>query len=153
MGFTVIRIRGRPRSEGGLKSGVRRIEERVREGPPYKNPEKTPNQDYLRQLEEVKKALRLGELERERRQALAYGPKGERGSGGAQGTGETMEDYFGSEAEDFGTLLEEYGWGRPEDISRAKEDEGGTGENEKGGKARPFLNSRPSGRASTEIGW
>lgn len=143
MGFTVIRIpAGDLRSEGGLKRWVRRIEERVREGPPYKNPEKTPNQDYLRQLEEVKKALRLGELERERRQALAYGPKG-RGSGGAQGTGETMEDYFGSEAEDFGTLLEEYGWGRPEDISRAKEDEGGT---EKTRRAERRGRSKTQGR-------
>jgi len=137
MGFTVMRIpAGDLRTQGGLKRWVGRIEEQVRRGPPYKNPDKSPNQEYLRQLEEVRKALRLGELEREKRERLAYGPR--KGSpDGAPGTGETMEDYFGSKAEDFGALLEDYDWSRTEDMRRAKEDDDGAANSRREGPRGP----------------
>lgn len=123
MGFTVLRVpAGDIGSESGLKRWVRRIEERVRKGPPHMNPQKSPNSEYLRRLEEVRKALRLGEVERERREALAYGPK-RKGTLGDDDAGETMEDYFGTKAEDFEALLEGYEWERQKDLIRAKEDE------------------------------
>lgn len=147
MGFTVMRVpAGDLRSESGVRRWVRRIEEQIREGPPYKKPDKSPNQDYLRQLEEVRKALRIGELERQKREALAYGQK-PKTSGASNGTSETMEDYFGSKGEDFGALLEEYDWRKAEGLSRSKEDDDDAAKARKAeGRGGPRTHGRRGGR-------
>ncbi len=142
MGFTVVRVpAGDLGSVAGVKRWVKRIRELLKAGPPYRNPEKTPNSDYLRQIEEVRKALRIGEAERKKREELAYGGSSRREAGSGREspqTGESMEDYFGKKAEDFATLLEEHGWGRPDAAGRLKDEDDDA---EKRGKA----SHRPNG--------
>ncbi|MGI6667187.1 MAG: endonuclease domain-containing protein [Bacillota bacterium] len=128
MGFTVMRVpAGDLSSPGGLKRWVKRIEDRIRKGPPYRNQDKSPNRDYLRQIEEARKALRIGEAERKKREAQAYenstnrdGPRSPRSFSHGE---ETMEDYFGSKAEDFGVLLDEYERRRPGDSRPIKDED------------------------------
>lgn len=112
-GFTVMRIPAAELStESGLKRWVRRIEQKIAEGPPYLNQGRSLNQDYLRQLEEAREALRIGEEERRKREAPAFGDSRRSGRPDSfrEASGESMEDYFGSTAEDFEALLERYDW-------------------------------------------
>jgi very-short-patch-repair endonuclease len=141
-GFTVMRVpAGDLSSEGGLKRWVKRIKDRVGQGPPYLNQGGSANLDYLRQIEEVKKALRIGEAERKRREAHAFDSRG-LGRGREQRTAEpeeSMEDYFGKEAEDFGSLLKDYDWRKQAEATRDKDEESLSG-------ARKRFTGRKRGR-------
>lgn len=136
-GFTVLRVpAGDLSSESGVKKWVKRIKERVDAGAPYLAPQRFTNEDYKRQLEQVKKALQAGEAERRKREALAFGPGDDRGEGpggstgpgglGSRGSGgstpaareESMEDYFGKKGQSFESLLKGYDWNK----APAKED-------------------------------
>lgn len=111
-GFTVLRV---PASDlslpGGLKRWLNRINELV-SSPPHLTRGKFENTDYQRQLSAVRKALAEGEAERRKREAIAYEGARQRQPGKHSGgdQGESMEDYFGKDAEDFGSLLEQYDW-------------------------------------------
>ena len=95
----------------------------------------------MRQIEEVKKALRIGEAERKRREAHAFDSRG-LGRGREQRTAEpeeSMEDYFGKEAEDFGSLLKDYDWRKQAEATRDKDEESLSG-------ARKRFTGRKRGR-------
>ena len=118
-GFTVLRIPASDLSvQGGLNRWVNRIKELVA-SPPHLNRGKFENRDYQRQLAAVRKALAEGEEERKKRESLAY----EKTSGKHSGEGapsdedeESMEDYFGKDAEDFASLLDKYDWNPPQKL-------------------------------------
>jgi very-short-patch-repair endonuclease len=137
MGFTVVRVpAGDLGSVTGVKRWVKRIRERLKEGPPYRNPAKVPNSDYLRQIEEARKALRIGESERRKREELVYGGSSRREAGSGRrppDIGESMEDYFGKKAEDFATLLDEHDWGRADAAARLKDEDDDAEKRDKAG--------------------
>lgn len=111
-GFTVVRVPASDLSvQGGLNRWVNRIKELVA-SPPHLNRGKFENRDYQRQLAAVRKALAEGEEERRKRESLAYEKTSgkPRGKVGPDEGEETMEDYFGKDAEDFSLLLEKYDW-------------------------------------------
>lgn len=134
-GFTVLRVpAGDLSSEGGLRRWVKRIREMAAAGPPYLNQGRSQNQDYLRQIEEARRALRIGEAERAKREATAFrDPKFRTKEQGARGDGsqepQSMEEYFGAKAEDFGALLDRES-DRPTDKSWAKDEDGSLTERE-----------------------
>ncbi len=123
-GFTVLRV---PASDLSLPGGLNRWLNRIKElvaSPPHLNRDKFENRDFQRQLSAVRKALAEGEAERKKRESLAYEDAHRRTSGSRSSgeEGESMEDYFGQDAEDFSSLLERYDWkssditgGRPGD--------------------------------------
>jgi very-short-patch-repair endonuclease len=112
-GFTVLRIPAHGLSSSGeQKRWLKKIRETL-SFPPHRRSEGFQNQGYLRQMENVRKALLLGEKERLRRESLAYNGLGDlKRAGNRQSSREeieeTMEDYFGKNGEDFATLLSEY---------------------------------------------
>jgi len=118
-GFTVLRIPASDLStQGGLNRWVKRVKELLA-SPPHLNREKFENRDYKHQLSLVQKALAEGEAERLRRERMAYEGLPTRAKGGSGGEeGESMEDYFGKDAEDFASLLERY------DFDPAKKTDG-----------------------------
>jgi len=134
-GFTVLRVPAFDlSSDSGLKRWVTRIKEKVHAGPPYQRRQTFTNEDYKRQMDQVKKALHAGEVERQKREAMAFrrpdSPVDGDGARGAavdkRSTGpalheETMEDYFGKKGQDFTSMLRGYDWTElPE-----KQEEGG----------------------------
>lgn len=139
-GFAVLRIPAKDlSSDSGQKRWLKRIRDNVNAGPPYLSRGSFANQDYRRQVDEVRKALQAGETERRRREALASMPKersggaaGDRGSRGPAFGEETMEDYFGEKGQDFGAMLEGYDWSR----MPAEEDGHRSGGDRRMGKGR-----------------
>lgn len=136
-GFTVLRVPARElSSDSDLRRWIKKIKEQVDAGPPYLTRQRFSNEDYRRQLEQVKKALKAGEEERRKREALAFGepedesqgsgPAGEHGRGAprgsrASGPEESMEDYFGKAGQNFESMLKNYDWGKaPEKDERAE---------------------------------
>ncbi len=116
-GFTVLRVpAGDLSTQSGLTRWIKQIKEKVEAGPPYLALRKFSNDDYKRQLEQVKKALAAGEEEKRKREALAFGPSNgrEKGNGRSKAGGdeESMEDYFGKKGQDFGSMLKSYDWGK-----------------------------------------
>lgn len=136
-GFTVLRV---PASElstdRGLKSWVAAIRRKVEEGPPYQRDERFGNLDYERKLAEIREALRQGEIEQRKREAMASagssGSKASHGSAGSDDDSETMEAYFGREGQDFASMLARYDWSHvplKDDVGSCGADESRRGRN------------------------
>lgn len=114
LGFQVLRVETSSLgSQSGRKNTLSRIKKVLKLGPPYLRKKFYPDEDLAKQISNIKKALRLGEKEREKKEDLAFeGPCGAKK--GSPKEEESMEDYFGQEREDFGVLLENYDW--PKDL-------------------------------------
>jgi very-short-patch-repair endonuclease len=108
-GFTVLRVSASSLgTASGRKSALARIKKVLSLGPPYKRVQSHPNEDLVRQVREIEKALRIGEIEKKKRESLAF----DKSSSREHKSYESMEDYFGTKEEDFGKLLEGYDWSR-----------------------------------------
>ncbi len=119
-GFTVIRVPAMDVSnEAGLKQWVSRIKQLAKQGPPglakpgfqnihFKNQVETARRELM---EQARKAG-LAAQKRRTEEASRYGRESSRASRPFTDTGETMDDYFGSEAEDFKRYIEEYDWSK-----------------------------------------
>lgn len=114
-GFTVIRVPAAGLSaEHDLRKWVGAIKTKIAEGPPYQRGRSFENRDYKRQIAEIRKALEAGEEEKRKREALARDPSGSARRASKRGDlgSESMEDYFGEKARDFGSMLENYDWSK-----------------------------------------
>ena len=152
-GFTVLRV---PASElstdRGLKGWVAAIRRRVKEGPPYLKEERFGNLDYKRKLAEIREALRQGETEHRKREAMASagsprsGPSS-RSSRELDGDSETMEAYFGKEGQDFASMLAGYDWSHAPVKDDAQSGDAGEGHGGKNGSRKTSARegSKPSG--------
>ncbi|NLC15484.1 MAG: DUF559 domain-containing protein [Firmicutes bacterium] len=122
-GFSVIRIPAMEISHrAGLKRWVNKLVELSKQGPP--RPARTGFEDiHLKQQvdkarhELMERARRIGlNIQRRKRQAaLSLGGSGDGTDDAHSGPEETMDDYFGPEAGDFGKLLEGYDWSKAPD--------------------------------------
>lgn len=105
-GFTVLRIPAEEvRQEGRLRQRIAQVKAMIAERLSQKPGTWGPNEDYIRQVREAKKALAIGEaLERARKEEAAriLGPKPK------ESREETMDEYFGEDSEDFASLLKLY---------------------------------------------
>jgi very-short-patch-repair endonuclease len=121
-GFTVMRIQASQLSyEQDIRRWVNIIKAKVAEGPPYLSGQSFENRDYKKQIADIRKALEAGEAEKRKREALAREPShgGRDRRSSRSEDGESMEDYFGKKAQDFGAMLRDYDWGK----APAKEDD------------------------------
>lgn len=113
MGFTVIRVPAYELSSGGgLKRWTKKIRDVLSAGPPYVNQPGFENTDYRQQIERVKKALRLGEIEQNKRLNSGTDTRTSGGRNRDNGEEETMEEYFGSKSYDFKALLDGIDWAK-----------------------------------------
>lgn len=130
-GFTVIRIpAGEISHRSGLKQWVNKIVKLVKQGPPGLVHAGFEDIYLKQQVEQARRELMerarregLKVQQRKRQAALDPGPEGAGKSRDCKGREETMADYFGPDAEDFGKLLEGYDWSKApvKDESEAQE--------------------------------
>jgi very-short-patch-repair endonuclease len=119
-GFSVIRIPAMEISHrAGLKQWVNKIVKLSKQGPPGLNQTGFENIHLKQAVERVRRELveqarKTGQkVQEQKREASRVWADGRTvGSRNRTHTEESMHDYFGPEAEDFGKLLEQYDWSK-----------------------------------------
>lgn len=114
LGFSVIRIPAMDIShQSGLNRWVNKIKKMAKQGPPGPIDSGFQNLHFKSEVKKARtqlmeQARRMGRANQKRKRAIANQRTGNRRT--YSGTNETMDDYFGPEAENFEKLLEEYDW-------------------------------------------
>lgn len=122
-GFSVVRIPAMDIShQAGLKQWVSKIMKISKQGPPGLTRAGFENLHLKKEVETVRhklmeQARRAGiAAQKRKRQVMRSGDNQRAGASRRySGTGESMNDYFGPEAEDFEKLLEQYDWSKAPD--------------------------------------
>lgn len=130
-GFSVIRIPAMEVSHrAGLKQWVNKIVKLTKQGPPGLTQTGFEDLHLKQEIERARRQLmeraRRAGLNAQRRKRQAGFSQGGGCAGGSRsypGTDESMSDYFGTEAEDFGKLLEQYDWSKVPDKDEQDERE------------------------------
>ncbi len=116
LGFSVVRIPAMDISHhGGLKQWINKIKKITGQGPPEPSQAGFRNLHFKSQVQEARtelreQARRMGRSNQRRKRAIAN--QRMVNNRAYSGTNESMDDYFGPEAEDFEKLLEEYDWSK-----------------------------------------
>ncbi|HHX10655.1 MAG TPA: DUF559 domain-containing protein [Firmicutes bacterium] len=119
-GFSVIRVPAMEISHrAGLKQWVNKVVKLSKQGPPGLTQGGFENIHLKQSVERARDQLREQarkaglRVQRQKREASRSWHDGSAvGARRYSGTEESMDDYFGPEAEDFGKLLEQYDWSK-----------------------------------------